>query len=74
MVASVESTKAVGSVYAPAALKVVAVNKALPGNPAKISEDAMEAWLCEAEVAKPDELKALLNTAQYQKHLESEAK
>lgn len=47
--ADVESVKAVSDIYAPAGGTVVAVNEELLDDPAKINEDALNAWFVKIE-------------------------
>ncbi|OXV05115.1 hypothetical protein Egran_07117, partial [Elaphomyces granulatus] len=68
---SVESVKAVSDIYSPVTGEVTAVNEALATAPEKINEDPYElGWLAKIKLSAPDELKALMNAADYAKYLE----
>ena len=68
-----ESVKAVSDIYSPVTGEVRAVNEALATAPEKINEDPYEAgWLAKITLAKPDELKELMNAAAYAKYLEGQ--
>jgi glycine cleavage system H protein len=62
----VESVKAASDIYAPVSGRVVAVNDALPANPALVNEDAEgAAWFMKIALADPAELDALMDEAAY---------
>ena len=61
----VESVKAASDVYAPVSGEVVAVNDAIPDHWEDINKDAFGAWLYKLKPSNPDELKALIDAAQY---------
>jgi glycine cleavage system H protein len=70
---SVESVKAVSDIYSPVTGEVTAVNEVLATAPEKINEDPYElGWLAKIKLAAPDELKALMNAADYAKYLEGQ--
>lgn len=63
---TVESVKAVAEIYAPAALKVAAVNEALEDQPELVNEDAQGAgWLLQVELADAGALAAMMDQAAY---------
>lgn len=65
--ASVESVKAVGEVFAPLSGEVVAVNDALAGAPNLVNKDPYgQGWLCTLRVSTPAEVDALLDAADYE--------
>ena len=67
LVATVESVKAVGEVYAPAAGEVVEANSALESNPELVNKDPYgEGWIFVLKVADPAELGELLDAAGYE--------
>ncbi len=69
--AVVESVKAASEVYAPISGVVTAVNTELAGEPAKVNADAMGAgWFFKMTIAKPKELDALMDEAQYKAYVE----
>jgi len=64
--AEVESVKAVSDVVAPLSGEIVAVNEALPGNPALINEDPYgEGWLVKVRMSDAGERDALMDAAAY---------
>jgi glycine cleavage system H protein len=70
---SVESVKAVSDIYSPVTGEVTAVNETLSTAPEKINEDPYElGWLAKIKLAAPDELKALMHAADYEKYIEGQ--
>ena len=64
--AEVESVKAVSDVVAPLSGEIVAVNEALPDNPATINEDPYgEGWLIKVRMSDPSETESLMDAAAY---------
>jgi glycine cleavage system H protein len=70
--AVVESVKAAADVYAPITGEVTAANQELTSAPEKINQDAYAAWLFRLKPADTADLEKLLDSAGYQKLLESE--
>ena len=70
--AVVESVKAAADVYAPLVGEVIATNQELESAPEKINEDAYSAWLYKLKPSNAEDLKKLLDSAEYQKILENE--
>ena len=70
--AVVESVKAAADVYAPITGEVTAANQELTSAPEKINQDAYAAWLFRLKPANTADLEKLLDSAGYQKLLESE--
>jgi glycine cleavage system H protein len=69
--AVVESVKAASEVYAPISGEVTAVNADLAGEPGRVNADPMgEGWFFKMTVAKPKELEALMDEAQYKAYVE----
>jgi glycine cleavage system H protein len=69
--AVVESVKAASEVYAPISGEVTAVNAELAGEPGRVNADPMgEGWFFKMTVAKPKELEALMDEAQYKAYVE----
>jgi len=69
--AVVESVKAASEVYAPISGEVTAVNAELAGEPGRVNADPMgEGWFFKMTVAKPKELDALMDEAQYKTYVE----
>lgn len=63
---TVESVKAVAEVYAPVALKVVAVNDALEDAPEVINEDAQgKGWMVQLEPDNPADLDEMMDAESY---------
>jgi len=72
-VGSVESVKAVSDIYSPVSGEIVETNDALSAEPEKLNQDPHgEAWLVKIRLSAPDELKSLLNAADYQTYVGSE--
>jgi glycine cleavage system H protein len=69
--AVVESVKAASEVYAPISGEVTAVNVDLAGEPGRVNADPMgQGWFFKMTVAKPKELEALMDEAQYKAYVE----
>jgi glycine cleavage system H protein len=67
-----ESTKSVSDVYAPVTGKVVARNDALDSSPELVNSDPYgEGWLFELVPSDPGALQELMDSASYQRSLES---
>ncbi len=67
LVATVESVKAVGEVYAPASGEVVEVNTSLEASPELVNKDPYgEGWIFVLKVTDPAELGDLLDAAGYE--------
>ena len=72
---TVESVKAVSELYAPVSGEVVEVNSALLDAPEKVNEDPHgEAWMVVVKLDDAAAVDALLDAAEYQKHVAAEAK
>lgn len=70
---SVESVKAVSDIYSPVTGEVTEVNTDLATAPEKINEDPYEkGWLAKIKLSSPDEVKSLMNAADYTKYLEGQ--
>lgn len=66
----VESTKAAYDIYSPVSGTIIEVNESLRECPEKINHSAEgEGWLYKMEVAKPQELNALLSAEQYKSYI-----
>lgn len=69
--AVVELVKAASEVYAPISGEVTAVNADLAGEPGRVNADPMgEGWFFKMTIAKPKELDALMDEAQYKTYVE----
>lgn len=65
--ATVESVKAVGDVFAPATGKVVEVNEALEAAPETINSSPQEeGWIAVLEIADPADLEDTMDAAEYE--------
>lgn len=70
---SVESVKAVSDIYSPVTGEIVEGNEALATTPEKINEDPYAlGWLAKIKLSAPDELKSLMNAADYAKYIEGQ--
>lgn len=66
----VESIKSVSPIYSPVSGKVVDANAALDKTPELMNQDPYgKGWFALLELDNPDEAKALLDAAHYQKHI-----
>ncbi len=66
----VESVKSVSSLFCPVSGKVVEVNRSLDAGPQKVNDSPYdEGWIMKVEMANPEELGALLSSAEYQQLL-----
>ena len=67
VIASVESVKSVGEIYAPCDGKVIAINEKLEDEPGIINESPYdEGWIAEMEVENEEELEDLMDAEQYE--------
>jgi glycine cleavage system H protein len=70
-VATVESVKAVGEVFAPLSGEVVEVNRTVESSPDLVNKDPYgEGWLFVIKMGKEGELDLLMDAAAYEKFLE----
>ena len=66
----VESVKAASDVYSPVSGTVVDVNKKLDSAPETVNQSPYDSgWILKIKLANPDEAKALLDAAAYEKTL-----
>jgi len=67
---TIEAVKAVSELYCPVAGTVVEANGALEQDPAAVNRDPYGAgWMIKLKVKNPDDLKALLTAAAYEKQI-----
>lgn len=67
---SVESVKAVSEIYSPVAAEVVEVNPILADRPEIVNADPYgEAWMIKIRLTRPDELRDLLTSADYEAYV-----
>ena len=70
---SVESVKAVSDIYAPVSGEIVEINEALATAPEKLNADPHgAAWLIKVRVTTQDEVKQLMNAAEYEQYVGAE--
>jgi glycine cleavage system H protein len=62
---TIESVKAVSELFAPVGGEVVAVNADLPAKPEQVNADPHGAWMIKLKVTSPNDVRALLDSAQY---------
>ncbi|KAI8906289.1 glycine cleavage system protein H, partial [Gorgonomyces haynaldii] len=60
----VESVKAASDVYAPISGEIVEINESLAEEPSKINQSPL-GWIAKIKLSNPDELKELMDEAQY---------
>ncbi len=71
VMATIESVKAVGELYAPVSGQVIAVHTELEDELEKVNQDCYgEGWIVRLKMTKPEELKELLTAEQYQATLQ----
>jgi glycine cleavage system H protein len=74
-VSEIESTKATSPVISPVTGTVLEVNEELSESPEIINEDPYgKGWIAVLELSEPSELEDLLDSSEYEKYLEEEAK
>lgn len=74
VVASIESVKAVGCLYAPADLVVVSANQELDANPSLVNEapgPGAGGFVCEVTIPDPSQLEGMLTAEAYDAHVAS---
>lgn len=65
---TVEAVKAVSDLYAPVSGTVSEINKEIQDSPELVNKEPYErGWMIKVTLAKPDEVKALLDAAAYKK-------
>jgi glycine cleavage system H protein len=70
---TVDSVKAVSSIYSPVSGTVVKVNDPLADSPEMLNEDCYdEGWLVQIEMSDPGELDQLMTADKYEKYLEQQ--
>ena len=71
---SVESVKAVSELFLPVAGEVTEVNESLNDEPEKVNSDPYGAgWMIRVRLANAGEVDGLLNAAEYEDYIQSEA-
>jgi glycine cleavage system H protein len=70
--AVVESVKTASDIYSPVSGEVIETNQAVVDNPGIVNTDPYQAgWFYKIKLSKPEELKALLDPAEYSKKIGS---
>jgi glycine cleavage system H protein len=70
--ATVESVKSVSDVYSPIDGKILEINEVLENEPDLINKDPYDqGWLFKIEINNTKELDELMNSEQYEKHIET---
>ncbi|MCD6222860.1 MAG: glycine cleavage system protein GcvH [Thermoplasmata archaeon] len=73
VIATVESVKSVGEIYAPCSGKIIAINEKLEEEPGIINESPYdEGWIAEMEVENEEELEDLMDAEQYEELISKE--
>jgi len=69
----VEAVKTVSDLYAPVGGEVVEINTALTDNPALVNQEPFgKGWMLRIRADRPDDLKQLLSSADYEKLVEAQ--
>ncbi|HEY6866313.1 MAG TPA: glycine cleavage system protein GcvH [Candidatus Eisenbacteria bacterium] len=69
----VEAVKTVSDLYAPVSGEVLEVNGALADNPALVNQEPFgKGWMVRIKAERPEELKQLLSSADYEKLVEAQ--
>ena len=67
---TIEAVKAVNELFAPVTGEVVEVNLELDSNPQLVNSEPYDGgWMIRIRLENPEELKALLSAADYEKHV-----
>jgi glycine cleavage system H protein len=71
----IESTKATSSVISPVGGRIVKVNEDLAESPEIINEDPYgKGWIAVVEIENPSEIDDLMDSSEYEKYVDEEAK
>jgi len=74
-IGEIESTKATSSIISPVSGRVIEVNEVLSESPETINEDPYgKAWIATIEIDDLSELDDMMDSAEYAKYVEEEAK
>lgn len=74
-ISEIESTKATSSVISPVGGKIIKVNEELSESPEIINEDPYgKGWIAVIELDNPSEVDDLMDSSEYEKYVEEEAK
>jgi glycine cleavage system H protein len=70
---SVESVKAVSEIFSPVSGEIIEVNSSLEDHPELINQSPhRDAWMIKIRISKPDELKELLSSEEYEEYLQEQ--
>ena len=71
----IESTKATSSVISPVSGRIVKVNEELSESPEIINEEPYgKGWIAVVELENPSDMDDLMDSSEYEKHIEEESK
>jgi glycine cleavage system H protein len=71
----IESTKSTSSVISPVSGRIIKVNEELAETPEIINEDPYgKGWIAVIEIENPEEIDDLMDSSEYDKHIEEESK
>ena len=66
----IESAKATNDLYSPVSGKVIEINEALGADPGLVNREPYgQGWMITIELSKPDELKSLVSSSDYEASL-----
>ena len=72
LLATIESVKAASDIYAPMSGEILEVNGALKEAPGRVNAACYaDGWIAKIKIEDPDEKKSLMDSAAYQKFLET---
>ena len=74
-ISEIESTKATSSVISPVSGRIVKVNEELAESPEIINEDPYgKGWIAVVEIENSSEIDDLMDSSEYEKYVDEEAK
>lgn len=74
-ISEIESTKATSAVISPVSGKIIKINEELSESPEVINEDPYgKGWIAVIELENPSEAEDLMDSSEYEKYIEEEAK
>jgi glycine cleavage system H protein len=74
-ISEIESTKATSSVISPVSGRIIKVNDELAESPEVINEDPYgKGWIAVVELESPSEVDDLMDSSEYEKYVDEEAK
>ena len=69
---AIESVKAASDLFAPVACTILECNADVENDPTLVGKDPMKNWIVKVELTNPDELDALMNQEEYDRHCQEE--